>query len=523
MLSNLLIINVWTHDIGRFTASNLEIIKIIFEINLRFFNQESAKHLLFVIRDFKDNENLDYIKKIITEDVTRLWLEIKKPKQFEQASPEEFFQLHFYPIHNFVYERDRFEADTRQLATRLRDQSRPDFLFRHVDISKNIPFDGLYLFAEKCWETIKDNKELNLPSQKIIVSNFRCGEVKKEALDLSAKEVDGLRESLLRGATHHKLRLELEDVLAKSIRHFKEQTDQYDDQIVRETETQLRRDSLLQFAALSAIQKDKIETACVKFLREKVAEHKSAADFGQLLTGLRAAKKEAVERFEADLHYGTTDDEAELVKQVGRFTQKAESIVAEALTSKVNLLLKNLQNQKVKDLELRLTRIFTELKPTFWDEVLDLFRQTFDRYSDEILSLRNDAAELRGVVDDQLFDSMKIDLYLTVRASLVARLRGLGALALEKFRRRFENTEAGMRRNWKVVDEAEITELFKTAKADTLAVLDAAEGLVYPSLLSEPEKVLLTRDEVVGLRQRLEDDMNSIVERVYNAKYVDWK
>ena len=110
VLANLLIINVWTHDIGRFTASNLEIIKIIFEINLRFFNQESAKHLLFVIRDFKDNENLEYIKKIITEDVTRLWLEIKKPKQFEQARAEEFFHLHFFPVHNFVYERARFET-----------------------------------------------------------------------------------------------------------------------------------------------------------------------------------------------------------------------------------------------------------------------------------------------------------------------------------------------------------------------------------------------------------------------------
>jgi hypothetical protein len=180
VLANLLIINVWTQDIGRFSASNLEIIKIIFEINLRFFNQESSKHLLFVIRDFKENENLGYITKIITEDVTRLWHEIKKPKQFEQARPEEFFTLHFFPVHNFVYEKPRFDQDAQELAMRLRDTTRPDFFFKHVDISKNIPFDGLYLFAEKCWENIKENKELNLPSQKIIVSNFRCSEVKKE-------------------------------------------------------------------------------------------------------------------------------------------------------------------------------------------------------------------------------------------------------------------------------------------------------------------------------------------------------
>lgn len=107
VLSNILIINLWTQEIGRFTAANYDIIKVIFELNLRLFNQESPKQLLFVIRDFDDNkENLDYIKGIITKDILKIWEEIKKPKQFELLKPEEFYSVNFFPLSNFVYKQE---------------------------------------------------------------------------------------------------------------------------------------------------------------------------------------------------------------------------------------------------------------------------------------------------------------------------------------------------------------------------------------------------------------------------------
>lgn len=42
--------------------------------------------------------------------------------------------------------------------------------------------DGLALFIDKTWETIRMQKELNLPDQKILVANLRCNELKEEAL-----------------------------------------------------------------------------------------------------------------------------------------------------------------------------------------------------------------------------------------------------------------------------------------------------------------------------------------------------
>ena len=44
--------------------------------------------------------------------------------------------------------------------------------------------DGLSLFIENTWDKIRTQKDLNLPDQRVMVANLRCGELKEEALDL---------------------------------------------------------------------------------------------------------------------------------------------------------------------------------------------------------------------------------------------------------------------------------------------------------------------------------------------------
>jgi len=41
--------------------------------------------------------------------------------------------------------------------------------------------DGLAIFIDNTWDKIKDQKELNLPDQRIMVANLRCNELKDEA------------------------------------------------------------------------------------------------------------------------------------------------------------------------------------------------------------------------------------------------------------------------------------------------------------------------------------------------------
>lgn len=59
----------------------------------------------------------------------------------------------------------------------------PNSLFLSDSEQKNVPLDGLHVYIDKSWESIKAQKELNLPDQREMVANYRCIELKEEALD----------------------------------------------------------------------------------------------------------------------------------------------------------------------------------------------------------------------------------------------------------------------------------------------------------------------------------------------------
>lgn len=57
---------------------------------------------------------------------------------------------------------------------KLVDHNHHEFLFKNFDYEKNLPLDGLPFYIANVWVTIANNKDLNLPNEKVLVSNLRC-------------------------------------------------------------------------------------------------------------------------------------------------------------------------------------------------------------------------------------------------------------------------------------------------------------------------------------------------------------
>ena len=92
-----------------------------------------------------------------------------------------------------------------------------------------MPSDGLPVFVEQTWGVIRTQKELNLPGQREMVANFRCNEMKEEAMQkvkerlvsLEARCVEALIENF--GASCSELMDEAMDHYSQSAKQYNQE------------------------------------------------------------------------------------------------------------------------------------------------------------------------------------------------------------------------------------------------------------------------------------------------------------
>ncbi len=181
-MADVLVINMWTTDIGRYGASNYGLLKVIFEVNLKLFYQaHSAKKLLFVLRDYDSRIAFEKIKEMIDKDLKQIWSEIYKPEECTNSQPEDFFKFEFVMMPHKIFEADAFAQKARDLRQRF-NLNDPETLFILTEEETNVPIDGMPVFVEQTWGVIRSQKELNLPGQREMVANYRCNELKDEAI-----------------------------------------------------------------------------------------------------------------------------------------------------------------------------------------------------------------------------------------------------------------------------------------------------------------------------------------------------
>ena len=157
---------------------------------VQIFNKESPKKLIFIIRDFSSRENFENIKNTISSDILRIWNEIRKPNELQDVSFNRFFQLKIFTIRSLIYDLSGFEDDCRALRELLLSDSNSSEMVISRSLFKNVPLDSLFFYFKEIWHSISNNRDLNIPNQKIIVSTYRCTEVKNELLKELCSNID---------------------------------------------------------------------------------------------------------------------------------------------------------------------------------------------------------------------------------------------------------------------------------------------------------------------------------------------
>lgn len=209
--SEVLIVNMWEHQVGLYQGANMGLLKTVFEVNLSLFQTggrlPARSEIFFVLRDYTGLTPLSNLAQTLTEDLERQWSAIAKPtKELENTSITEFFDLKFATLPHKVLQREQFMSQTSELRKRFvkGDAFRPEY-------HRKVPIDGWPMYAEQVWQQIEENKDLDLPTQQILVARFRCDDIAAEAWNefnnkLSALDLKGFIPDF--GKTFGKIRLD---------------------------------------------------------------------------------------------------------------------------------------------------------------------------------------------------------------------------------------------------------------------------------------------------------------------------
>lgn len=427
--SDVLMVNMWTSEIGRYKAASVGLLKTIFEVNLRLFTLEKKKRILFVMRDFNDQQNnISILKQQMSKTLEELWSKIKKPDSYMLLSVFDCFDFEFKTIAVKDFKPEEFKNDIDDLRERFMITDRMDYLFRQKET--DIPLDGIPLYFQEIWTVIGNDKDLNIPSQKEMLANLRCNEIKYEAVQKFTSAIDQLRKQVGRTVVQE-FAYEFNGHIENALKEYDKQASAYFETIYLTIRTELYQLLLDQIKDLFNSQMRVVVSDCIGSFKDLVSArlNKSLATegFNEILNdstvqtfllfetsstnSLIDNSGWTVDEYRGELVKAIQEKrEAEREKQIaylekevksalsGKFSTAANKIIENAHEEDMWVKLREFQAENMRDLESRTRSILSGLDYTS-DAIEDYIKTV---RQDCFTTLKSKASKFCSNLVDQL-------------------------------------------------------------------------------------------------------------------------
>ncbi|XLQ99029.1 hypothetical protein S83_065228, partial [Arachis hypogaea] len=187
-ISDIVLINMWCHDIGRHNAANRPLLKTIFQVVMKLFAGRKIT-LFFVIRD-KTQTPFERLKELLVTDMEEMWESVTKCKSDSnnEVALTDFFSVEVVALSNFDYQKEQFKEEVAELREKICDIGWD---------SNGVVLASDFLYScQEIWEMIKADKDLDLPSHKVMLAIVRCEEIAREKYKAAKKKLHQLEEDM---------------------------------------------------------------------------------------------------------------------------------------------------------------------------------------------------------------------------------------------------------------------------------------------------------------------------------------
>eukprot|EP00871_Galdieria_phlegrea_P000175 jgi/Galph1/1158/GphlegSOOS_G5738.1 len=518
-LAEVLIVNMWAQDVGRYVAANLALLRTVLELNLQLF-QNDREHrktkLLFVLRDHVET-SLDLLANTIRTDLEATWKSLQKPLQFENSQVEDFFDLQFVSLPHMVLKPEQFEASVKSLREGFHDEDEKQSIF-HPEYRRLVAADGFTTYAYNIWETIRSNKEVDIPSQREMLATVRCEEIAEEAYQQAHKkledwnlELDALKKKTsLDDSRSLKYIKGLPDLIFSTIREavstYSDSAKRYVLSVAEAKKAKLQERLEMDGKALYLGQLSLIESISLAQLEadlEKLASRsKPWMNFQSEVTNILEKYNKWLQEA-ASCSVGDAYNLFKNIKQTKEddFAQQATKIVERYRRSILDRTVEILVETFGTQYRSKLTTVLESSQGNVWESIrsplCDLFHEQLSHLEDCLHMMQCNERDNLLVLQNSIF-RFKEEVEVKTRELLSSNTVIVSYLS-RKFDNSFRKDSRGVPRVWKPGDD--LDSLYLEAKQETEVLLDT---------LSEVEIHISLKDLFQNLSK--DEDLTSVEE-----------
>lgn len=379
--SEVLIVNLWETQVGLYQGANMGLLKTVFEVNLLLFGAAKLHHndhkvlLLFVIRDHLGVTPKESLAATITQDLLRMWDGLNKPLDVSHLRFDDFFDLAFHTLSHKVLQAERFLDDVRELGTRFVDTSDSGYLFKPY-YHHDVPLDGWTMYAENCWTQIDSNKDLDLPTQQILVAKFKCDEIANQCFEEFLEHYLVLEKAASEATPdvdYKEVGRSFSDVLGDALENYELLASKYNQAVYEQKHSALDDKIKRKLLDVFAIYAKQLLAQSIKTFTAGLSKKPRAGTFLETVEKMRTSTHDD---FSTTLLYITVPgDSSASSSYVATLTETIDQVVAKQQTVELNALVSKLLKRLNNGMSTVLVDELAAPSDQTWEHVLAKFKE----------------------------------------------------------------------------------------------------------------------------------------------------
>mmetsp|Transcript_20877 Transcript_20877/g.34413 ORF Transcript_20877/g.34413 Transcript_20877/m.34413 type:complete len:521 (-) Transcript_20877:292-1854(-) len=191
-VSEVVFLNMWFHDVGRYRAASYDLLSHVFQAYLRLIGyplQSSSASstpdsecvgpgcvtkLVVLLRDAEAEPTLNVLSASMLKDMEGIWTNLRKPEHVAHLAFSDVFTVEFVALPHYRYERLMFDECVATLRDRLVEQAQgPNgFLSRST---KAVPAPDFPTYLSSMWAAVDSDQDIIL-SQRELLASYKCNE-----------------------------------------------------------------------------------------------------------------------------------------------------------------------------------------------------------------------------------------------------------------------------------------------------------------------------------------------------------